>query len=65
MTAIIIEGSLLDALAKGLYWLVSNSTQEERILAVEPGQSSTGQKGSYFKKELEALTAFIWMMGVG
>ena len=58
VTMVIIEGSLLDVLAKELYWLVSSSTQEERILALVPGQSSTGQKGSYFKKELEALTPF-------
>ena len=58
VTTVIIEGSLLDALAKGLYWLVSSSTQEERILAAGLGQSSTGKKGSYFKKELEALTPF-------
>ena len=65
MITVITEGSLLDVLTKGLYQLVSSSTQEERILAVGPGQSSTGQKDSYFKKELEALTAFSWTMGVG
>ena len=65
MTTVIIGGSLLDVSAKGLYQLVSSSTQGERILAVGPGQSSTGQKGSYFKKELEALTPFFWTMGVG
>ena len=56
MNTVIIEGSLLDALAKVLYQLVSVSTQEERMLAVVLGQSSTGKKGSYFKKELKALT---------
>ena len=50
MTTTIIEGSLLDALAKELYWLISSSTQEERTLAAGLGQSFTGQKGSYFKK---------------
>ena len=48
-TTVIIEGSLLDV----------------RILAVGPWQSSTGQKDSYFKKELESLTSFLWTMGIG
>ena len=59
----ITEGSLLDVLTKGLKQLVSSSTQEEGILAVGSGQSSTGQKDNYFKKELEALTTFFWTMG--
>ena len=38
VTTVMIEGSPLDVLAKGLYQLVLSSTQEERTLAPGLGQ---------------------------